>query len=85
MWVQESENKVSIWRFMIDQQFQNQGYGRLAMRLAIAEIKANPWVQTIEICYNPNNPVASEFYASFGFVEAGMDDDGDDMLAIINL
>ena len=85
MWVQENENKVSIWRFMIDQYQQGKGIGRLALQLALAEIKDSPWLETIEICYNPNNPVAGDFYASFGFVEVGMDDDGDDMLAVIRL
>lgn len=85
MWVQENENKVSIWRFMIDQYQQGKGIGRLALQLALAEIKDSPWLEIIEICYNPNNPVAGDFYASFGFVEVGMDDYGDDMLAVIRL
>ncbi|MEF1301316.1 GNAT family N-acetyltransferase, partial [Vibrio owensii] len=39
----------------------------------------------IEICYNPTNPVAKPFYSQFGFEEVGMDEDGEDMLAIIEL
>lgn len=85
MWVHESSNKVSVWRFMVDHKFQNQGIGRQALTLAIKEIKQTPELKQIEICYNPNNPVAKPFYESFGFKEVGMDEDGDDMLAIIAL
>lgn len=34
---------------------------------------------------NPKNPVAKEFYFSFGFSEVGMDEDDEDMLAVIKL
>jgi len=83
MWVYENQEKVSIWRFMVDQKHQQKGIGRMALDLALAEIKLTPNLKTIEICYNPNNPVAKEFYASFGFIEVGMDEDGEDMLAVI--
>ncbi|WP_445354396.1 GNAT family N-acetyltransferase [Microbulbifer sp. EKSA008] len=85
MWVQESLEKISIWRFMIDQNYQQKGIGRIALDLALGEIRDVPGLQEIEICYNPNNPVAKAFYSSFGFVEVGMDDDGEDMLAVIDL
>lgn len=84
MWVQENKEKVSIWRFMVDQQHQQKGIGRIALDLALAEIKLTPNLKAIEICYNPNNPVAKEFYESFGFNEIGMDEDGEDMLAVID-
>lgn len=31
------------------------------------------------------NPVAKDFYSSFGFQEVGLDEDGEDMLAVIKL
>ncbi|ABG39454.1 GCN5-related N-acetyltransferase [Paraglaciecola sp. T6c] len=85
MWVAESPRKISIWRFMVDEQYQKHGIGRVAMELALHEIKQTTGLQEIEICYNPDNPVAKSFYQSFGFTEVGMDEDDDDMLAIINL
>jgi diamine N-acetyltransferase len=85
MWVKESRIKVSIWRFMVDKNHQQKSIGRAALNLALAEIKKVPDLQVIEICYNPKNPVAKEFYASFGFSEVGMDEDDEDMLAIIKL
>ncbi|MEM0911186.1 MAG: GNAT family N-acetyltransferase [Pseudomonadota bacterium] len=85
MWVLETQNKISIWRFMIDQHHQNKGIGRKALELAIKEISIQPDIKAIEICYNPRNPIAKDFYARFGFVEVGLDEEGEDMLAIIEL
>lgn len=85
MWVLETDSKISIWRFMVDHQHQNRGIGRQALTLAIAEIKATSGITEIEICYDPKNPVAKDYYASFGFMEVGMDEDEEDMLARIVL
>lgn len=85
MWVKETTQLISIWRFMVDKQHQQRGIGRQAMELALAEIEQDADIKQIEICYNPNNPVAKNFYASFGFVEQGLDEDNEDMLALITL
>ena len=85
MWVKESEIKVSIWRFMIDKKHQQKSIRRIALNLTLAKIKKVTDLQEIEICYNPKNPVAKEFYSSFGFSEVGMDEDDEDMLAVIEL
>lgn len=85
MWVQESIERISIWRFMVDQQFQQQGIGRKALTLALEEIKQTPNLTTIEICYVPSNPVAKSFYASFSFEEIRINEDDGEMLAVIKL
>ena len=85
MWVLENPEKISIWRFMVDQRYQKIGVGREALNLALNQIKADKAIKEIEICYNPQNPVAKYFYASFGFQEVGLDKDGEDMLAVIKL
>lgn len=74
-----------IWRFMVDHWRQGQGHGRAALGLALAEIRARPDARSIEICYKPGNANAKKFYASMGFVETGMDAEGCDMLAVIDL
>jgi len=83
MWASETPEKVSIFRFMVDQRYQNAGIGRKALNLALTEIKANDQVKEIEICYDPENPLAKDFYASFGFQEVGLDEDGEDILAVL--
>jgi diamine N-acetyltransferase len=85
MWVEENAEKVSIWRFMVDQKFQQKNIGRTALNLLLDKLRVSVGLQQIEICYDPANPVAKDFYSSFGFVEVGMDDDDEDMLAVIQL
>ncbi|GEK75575.1 N-acetyltransferase [Pseudoalteromonas atlantica] len=85
MWVSETPAKVSVWRFMLDQGFQKAGIGRAALNLALNEIKSSDKVKEIEICYDPENPVAKGFYSSFGFQEVWLDKDGEDILAVIKL
>lgn len=85
MWLMLQAGKMEIWRFMVDQKFQHQGVGRIALGLALAEIRQQSEVCCIEICYHPQNPVAKAFYSSFGFVETGMDAENEDMLALLKL
>jgi diamine N-acetyltransferase len=69
--------KASIYRFMIDRKHQGKGYGRAALGKALDEIRAIPKIRTVSIRYMADNPVAKPFYASFGFVEVGKDEDGE--------
>lgn len=92
MWVPDAEADdgsdarcVSIWRFMIDKDHQGKGYGRRALELAIGEIRSAPRVERITIGYHPRNKRAKEMYARFGFIEVGMDEDGDDMIASLSV
>jgi len=62
MWVQVSPEKVSIWRFMVDKHHQHKGIGRKALVEALNTIKQTRCLKEIEICYNPKNPVAKDFY-----------------------
>jgi len=69
--------EASIYRFMIDAKQQGKGYGRAALAQALDEIKAMPGIKKVSIGYMPENAVAKSFYASFGFVEVGRDEDGE--------
>jgi diamine N-acetyltransferase len=73
----DKTREASIYRFMIDRNHQGKGYGRAALARALAEIKAAPGIIKVSIGYMPDNPVAKPFYASFGFVEVGKDEDGE--------
>ncbi|NHZ95839.1 GNAT family N-acetyltransferase [Massilia sp. CCM 8734] len=76
--------EYAIYRFMIDSGEQGKGYGRRAIGLALDEIRSRPDATVIQICYWPSNPVAKDFYASLGFVETGLDEQGE-MYAEIRL
>lgn len=80
----DEPREALIYRFMIDRGHQARGYGRAALALAIAEIRAIGGVKKISISYLPDNPTAKPFYASFGFVEVGLDED-DEMIAELAL
>ena len=73
----EKTREASIYRFMIDRKHQGKGYGRAALVRTLDEIRAAPGVKKVSIGYLPENAVAKSFYASFGFVEVGTDEDGE--------
>jgi diamine N-acetyltransferase len=81
---EDRPREAVIYRFMIDRRYQGRGYGRAALARALDEIRAMPGVRKISISYMPDNPTAKPFYASFGFVEAGIDEDGE-MIAELTL
>ena len=69
-------NKWKIFRIMIDQAYQCQGYGESAMREIIRQIAEEPGGNEILICYQNNNQVARRLYAKLGFVEQEIDEGG---------
>lgn len=86
MWVPDdaaAPRSVSIWRLMIDKAHQKKGYGRLALERALEDIKRDPAIERIEICYSPANDVARKLYAGFGFREVGMDKDAGEIIAAL--
>jgi len=85
MWVPESASRWSIWRFMIAAPHQGQGLGSAALQLAIADIRTQPGVRELEICYHTDNEGSRRLYARHGFIEQGLDADGNDMLALLTL
>ena len=88
-WVDAPEiasSNYNLWRLMIDKNYQKNGYGRKAIELALEFIKSFPCGKA-EYCwlsYEPENIVAKELYASFGFAETG-DMDGEELIAVLKL
>jgi diamine N-acetyltransferase len=85
--VQKAKGKAqeaSIYCFTIDRKYQGKGYGRHAQSKALEEIRAIPGANRISNRYIPVNPVAEPFYATFGFVEVGLECDGE-MIAVLKL
>ncbi|MNO05124.1 Acetyltransferase (GNAT) family protein [compost metagenome] len=69
---------------MIDKSFQGLGYGKAALQAVLAEIRMLNQVRQISICYEPENSAAQQLYAKAGFVEDGLDEDGE-MIAYLTL
>lgn len=71
---------------MIDKAYQNRGYGKEAVSLALEFIKSMPCGEA-EYCwlsYEPDNAVARQMYRSFGFEETG-EMDGEELIAVLRL
>jgi diamine N-acetyltransferase len=75
--------EYGIWRFMVDAKHQGGGLGRRALGALLDEIRAHGDARRITISYMPDNTAAQRFYASFGFVERGIDD-SDEMVALLD-
>ena len=61
----------NLWRLMIDTAYQNSGFGKEAVQVALDFIKSFPCGEA-EYCwlsYEPENEVARNLYLSFGFEE----------------
>ena len=81
-----ARNNYNIWRLMIDKDFQNKGFGKEAVQLALDFIKTFPCGEA-EYCwlsYEPENETARHLYHSFGFEETG-EMDGEELIAVLKL
>ena len=71
----QSENakpEISLWRFMVAQEYQKRGYGREALSLLVSHARSRPGVTTLETSYvqGPHGP--KDFYLAFGFHHTGV-------------
>lgn len=82
--VEDEEGEYGIWRFMVDRHHQGRGLGRAALQALLDEIRSDPAACKVWLSYVPGNAVASSFYASFGFVDTGIDEEGE-MVAVLDL
>lgn len=76
----------SVWRLMIDAQYQGKGYGRRALEEALAYIRTFP-CGPAELCwlsFEPDNQIARRLYHSMGFEENG-EMDGHEVVAVLRL
>ena len=81
-----ARENYSLWRLMIDENYQKKGFGREAVGLGLDFIKSFPCGRS-EYCwlsYEPENKVARQLYRSFGFVETG-DTVGGEIIAVLKL
>lgn len=60
------DNIYYINRFMIDENYQGNGYGKYALQLMIEKLK-DLGVKVLDILHNPNNHDAIKLYRSLGF------------------
>lgn len=71
----EAKNQYTLWKFLIDKQHQNKGYGRQALILAIKYLIDTFNVNEIYTGVAFGNETAKHLYYSVGFRETGEADD----------
>ncbi|TPL86072.1 GNAT family N-acetyltransferase [Mesorhizobium sp. B2-3-12] len=73
----KDDDEARIYRFMIDRAWQGRGYGKAALRAVLEEIQGLGHVRHVSICYETRNEAARQLYRGAGFVEEGLDEDGE--------
>jgi diamine N-acetyltransferase len=68
----EAKHYYTLWKFMIDQRYQNKGYGRKALELGLAFIREKFHPEKIYTGVAPGNSVAKGLYESVGFADTGL-------------
>lgn len=63
--------QYTVWQFLIDERFQNRGYGREALRLGIHFLTDRFDVKEVYLGVKHDNLAAKGLYSSFGFAETG--------------
>jgi len=66
-----------LWRFMIDQAQQGQGYGKEAMHLILEHVRTLPNATTLKLSCVPGEGSPEEFYIGLGFTFTGEIEDGE--------
>ncbi len=66
-----------LWRYMIDYRYQGLGFGRKALEKVIAHVRTLPGAAEFFLSYVPGPGCPRDFYAKLGFVETGVEDDGE--------
>lgn len=77
--VDSDDGSCWLGGILIDQAYQRHGYGRQAIRTAIAMLAEEHAYKQFALSYSPENP-AKGLYASLGFLETG-ELEGDEVVA----
>ncbi len=70
--IEAGSQRRKVFRLMVDQKVQHQGFGKAAMRLILSEFFSDHTCSEVILCYAPSNSFAQHFYSAIGFVEVGL-------------
>ena len=79
----ESRKQYTLWKFLIDENHQNKGYGREALKQGIMYLKDNFGVREIYTGVALGNEKAKHLYSSIGFKETGLIEDNMEEMKLI--
>ena len=72
----KARKQYTLWKFLIDQRYQQQGYGKAALALGIAYMKETFGITELYTGVSLGNTVAKRLYQSMGFRETGLVENG---------
>lgn len=72
----EARNQYTLWKFLIDEQHQNKGYGREALKLGITYLREQLGAKEVYTGVSLGNEAAKHLYSSVGFEITGLVEDG---------
>ena len=72
----EEKKYYTLWKLMIDQQYQGRGHGKAALELGIAFLRERFRIKEIYTGVIPDNKVAKNLYQSVGFEDTGLFENG---------
>ncbi len=73
----DEKPRYYLWRFMIDQRFQGNGYGALALELVHDYVRTRPGGSEIYLSYVPADGGPEGFYKKYGYTDTGRVHDGE--------
>lgn len=78
----DTKQYYTLWKFMIDEKYQNMGYGRQALKLGLDFIKDKFGQVDIYTGVAVGNKVAKGLYESVGFADTGLREFGMEELCL---
>ena len=72
----ELRNQYTLWKFLIDEKYQNKGYGKAALLLGIKRMKEEHNIQEMYTGVALGNEIAERLYKSIGFQLTGLVENG---------
>lgn len=78
----DAKQYYTLWKFMIDEKYQNKGYGRQALKLGLDFIKDKFGQVDIYTGVAVGNKVAKGLYESVGFADTGLREFGMEELCL---
>ena len=72
----ELRNQYTLWKFLIDEKYQNKGYGKIALLLGIEYMKKQHDIKEMYTGVAIDNNVAEHLYQSIGFKATGLVENG---------
>lgn len=79
----KSREQYTLWKFFIDERYQNKGYGKQALKLSVNYLLNMFHAEEIYTGVYVGNKIAKHLYISFGFEETGKFEDNMEELKYI--